>query len=132
MVTVCRIFSPHNLKKGKTGNAILADALAQAKGEGIKAVIYTHPLGYHGHAAGPTIGMWDMQGGVKGSGDYPLHFNTAYSIELNAATMIPEWKKEIRIMLEEDGYFDETGFRYISGRQKEVYLIPRKNQVIQQ
>lgn len=114
-------------KKGKTGNMILADALAQAKREGINAVIYTHPLGYHGHAAGPTIGMWDMQGGVKGSGDYPLNYNTAYSIELNAGTMIPEWKKEIRIMLEEDGYFDQSGFRYISGRQKQVLLVPRKN-----
>jgi hypothetical protein len=70
--------------------------------------------------------MWDQQNGVPGSGDYPLHFNTAYSIELNAASDIPEWKKSIRIMLEEDGYFDEKGFRYINGRQKEIYPIPRK------
>ncbi|MDX2046112.1 MAG: M24 family metallopeptidase [Chitinophagaceae bacterium] len=109
----------------KTGNQILAAALAQAKKEGIAAVVYTHPLGFHGHAAGPTIGLWDQQGGVPGTGDYPLHYKTAYSIELNAASDIPEWKKSIRIMLEEDGYFDESGFRYINGRQKEIYLIPR-------
>lgn len=113
-------------KKGKTGNQILADALAQAKAEGISAVIYTHPLGLHGHAAGPTIGLWDQQGGVPGSGDFPLNYRTAYAIELNAGTEIPEWKKTIRIMLEEDGYYDETGFRYIGGRQKEIYPIPRK------
>ncbi|MEJ8817327.1 M24 family metallopeptidase [Lacibacter sp. H407] len=112
-------------KFGKTGNQILADALAQAKKENIAAVIYTHPLGFHGHAAGPTIGMWDQQGGVPGSGDFPMNYRTAYSIELNAATDIPEWKKSIRIMLEQDGYFDENGFRYIGGRQKEIYLIPR-------
>jgi Xaa-Pro aminopeptidase len=112
-------------KEGKTGNQILLAALDQAKREGITASIYTHPLGLHGHAAGPTIGMWDQQGGVPGSGDYPLYPRTAYSIELNAATEIPEWKKSIRIMLEEDGYYDEKGFRYISGRQKEIYLIPR-------
>lgn len=117
-------------KPGKTGNQILADALAQAKKENIAAVIYTHPLGFHGHAAGPTIGLWDMQGGVPGSGDFPMNYRTAYSIELNAATDIPEWKKSIRIMLEEDGYFDETGFRYIGGRQKEIYLIPRANKNI--
>jgi len=35
------------------------------------------------------------------------------------------WGKEVRIMLEEDGYFDESGFRYIDGRQKEFILIPR-------
>jgi Xaa-Pro aminopeptidase len=112
-------------KTGRTGNQILLSALEQAKKEGITATIYTHPLGLHGHAAGPTIGLWDQQGGVPGSGDYPLYPRTAYSIELNAATEIPEWKKSIRIMLEEDGYYDESGFRYISGRQKEIYLIPR-------
>jgi hypothetical protein len=106
---------------------VLKATLEQARKEGIPATIYTHPLGLHGHAAGPTIGLWDQQGGVPGSGDYPVYPNTAYSIELNAATEIPEWKKSIRIMLEEDGYFDGSGFRYISGRQKEIYLIPRKN-----
>ena len=110
---------------GKTGNEMLSGALAKAKQEGIVPSIYTHPIGYHGHAAGPTIGLWDQQNGVPGSGDFPLHYNTAYSIELNAASDIPEWKKSIRIMLEEDGYFDEKGFRYINGRQKEIYLIPR-------
>lgn len=114
-------------KQGKTGNQILADALAQAKKENIEAVIYTHPLGFHGHAAGPTIGMWDQQNGVPGAGDFPMNFRTAYSIELNAASDIPEWKKSIRIMLEQDGYFDENGFRYIGGRQKEIYVVPRMN-----
>jgi Xaa-Pro aminopeptidase len=113
-------------KINKSGNQILADALAQAKAEGIAATIYTHPLGLHGHAAGPTIGLWDQQGGVPGSGDFPLNYKTAYAIELNAASDIPEWKKSIRIMLEEGGYFDESGFRYIGGRQKELLLIPRK------
>jgi hypothetical protein len=70
--------------------------------------------------------MWDQQNGVPGSGDFPMHLNTAYSIELNAGSLIPEWKKVIRIMLEEDGFFDEKGFRYINERQKEIYLIPRK------
>jgi Xaa-Pro aminopeptidase len=115
---------------GRSGNQILKAALDQAKKEGFEASIYTHPIGYHGHAAGPTIGLWDQQNGVKGSGDFPLHFNTAYSIELNAATEIPEWKKTIRIMLEEDGFFSEKGFRFIGGRQKEILLIPRQNSTI--
>ena len=113
-------------KVGKTGNQILADAFAQAKKENIEASIYTHPIGYHGHAAGPTIGLWDQQGGVPGSGDFPMHYNTCYSIELNAATNILQWHKPIRMMLEQDGYFDETGFRYINGRQTVLHLIGGK------
>jgi Xaa-Pro aminopeptidase len=114
-------------KTGASGNQILKSSLEQAAKEGLNATIYTHPLGLHGHAAGPTIGLWDQQGGVPGSGDYPVYPNTAYSIELNAATEIPEWKKSIRIMLEEDGFFDGRDFRYIGKRQKEIYLIPRRN-----
>ena len=112
-------------KLGRTGNQILAGALAQARQEGIAATIYTHPIGYNGHAAGPTIGMWDQQGGVPGSGDYAMRARTAYSIELNATSAIPEWNKSVRFMLEEDGYFDEAGFRYIDQRQRSIYLIPR-------
>jgi Xaa-Pro aminopeptidase len=110
-------------KNGRSGNEILLSAIAQAKSEGIKPSIYTHPLGMHGHAAGPTIGMWDAQQGVPGSGDYKLFPNTAYSIELNSSTFIPEWGKEIRIMLEEDGFWDGQTFKYIGGRQEKVILV---------
>ena len=102
---------------------MLLSAIAQAKSEGIIPSIYTHPLGLHGHAAGPTIGMWDMQQGVPGSGDYKLFPRTAYSIELNASTFIPEWGKDIRIMLEEDGFYDGTTFYYIGGRQEKIHLV---------
>ncbi|GAB3644209.1 M24 family metallopeptidase [Spirosoma arcticum] len=113
-------------KAGRTGNQLLLAALDQAKKEGINGTIYSHPIGVHGHAAGPTIGLWDQQKGVSGSGDYPLLANTAYSIELNAAVDLPDWKKTIRIMLEEDGFFDGQTFRYIDGRQTEIFTIPRK------
>ena len=116
-----------NFKAGKTGNQILTDALAQAQKEGINGSIYTHPIGFHGHAAGPTIGMWDNQKGIPGPGDYPMFPNTAYSIELNASVAIHEWNnKIIRIMLEQDGFYDGKTFRYIDGRQEEIYTIPRK------
>jgi hypothetical protein len=110
-------------KVGKTGNEILKEARNQAINEGIKPSIYTHPLGYHGHAAGTTLGMWDSQGGVPIQGDYPLHANTAYSIELNAATFVVQWGKEIRIMLEENAFFDGDKVSYMNGRQTEFHLI---------
>ena len=116
------IFTGH-FKEGRTGNEVLKMSRKQAITEGIKPSIYTHPIGYHGHAAGTTLGMWDSQGGVPVTGDYPLHLNTAYSIELNAATYIEEWGKEIRIMLEEEAYFDASGVRYIDGRQEEIIIV---------
>lgn len=110
---------------GRTGNEVLAKSLEKAASEGIKATIYTHPIGYHGHGAGATIGLWDAQGGVPGKGDYPLFPNTAWSIELNVAVFVPEWGKEVRIMLEEDAIFDGEKVWYTDGRQTELLLIPR-------
>ena len=70
--------------------------------------------------------MWDSQDGVPHSGDHPLHKNTAYAIELNTTVFIPEWNKDIRIMLEVPGFFGEKGFRYINGRQTELILVGSK------
>lgn len=113
-----------NFARGKTGNQVLAESRKQAIDMGLTPSIYTHPLGFHGHAAGPTIGLWDMQGGVPVNGDYPIFYNTAYSIELNVTVYLIEWKKEILIKLEEDGYFDEGGFHYLDGRQTQLIIIP--------
>ena len=117
----------NQFQAGRTGNELLKGALDEAQAEGIEATIYTHPIGFHGHAAGPTIGLWDQQGGVPGKGDYPLYPKTAYSIELNAAVPVAEWDgKKIRVMLEEDAFFDGENTRYIDGRQTELLLIPRR------
>ena len=120
-------FLTKNMIKGKTGNEILAKSLSDAKAAGLQPAIYTHPLGLYGHSAGTTIGMWDSQGGVmKDDGDnYPLNPNTVYAIELNTTITIPEWKRDIRIMLEEAGFYGEDGFRYVNGRQTKLLLIPR-------
>ena len=116
----------NNFKQGATGNQILKKALEQGMTEGLRPSIYTHPLGTYGHSAGTTLGMWDSQGGVPFSGDYPLQHNTAYAIELNTTVYIPEWKKDIRIMLEVPGFYGKNGFRYINGRQTELLLVGPK------
>ena len=115
----------NEFKAGRTGNDILARTLKKAEREGIRASIYTHPIGYHGHGAGPTIGLWDQQDGVPGKGDYPLYANTAHSIELYAESRIDSWDRSVRIRLEEDAFFDGEVVTYIDGRQKEFLLIPR-------
>jgi hypothetical protein len=111
-------------KEGRTGNEVLASALKKAKEQGLKPSIYTHPLGFHGHAAGPTIGLWDKQSGVPGEGDYSLYYDTCYSIELNTKVNIPEWEnQEVMIALEEDAAFTKSGISFIDGRQTKLFLI---------
>ena len=112
-----------NFAAGQTGNAILRTSLKEAKDEGLRPSIYTHPLGTYGHSAGTTFGMWDAQEGVPVNGDYPLHVNTVYAIELNTTVFIEEWKRDIRIMLEEAGYFGSKGFRYVNKRQEAIKLV---------
>ena len=112
-----------NFKAGRTGNDILLTALKTAKEEGLRPSIYTHPLGTYGHSAGTTLGMWDAQEGVPVTGDYPLHYNTVYAIELNTTVFIEEWERDIRIMLEEAGFFGPQGFRYVNNRQEKIKFI---------
>ena len=112
------------MRVGRSGNEVLPAALERAKSEGIRPQIYTHPLGYHGHAAGPLVGLWDQQDGVPGIGDYPLFDDTVYSIELNVAHSVPEWDgQDARIMLEEDAVLTGGAMRWLDGRQESFYLI---------
>ena len=109
---------------GRTGNEVLKGTREKAIEEGIVPSIYTHPLGTHGHAAGTTIGLWDRQEGVPGTGEYPLHEDTCYAIELNAKKVVPEWEgQEVRMSLEEDAVLTGDGLRWLSGRQTRLYLI---------
>ena len=109
----------------RTGNQALADALAQAKKEGLTPSIYCHAIGYHGHAAGPPIGMTDYQQGVPVRGDYVFRPNTWHSIELNVTHNVPEWDNQaVRFALEEDAALMPGGrWDWIDGRQTEFYLI---------
>jgi len=108
----------------RSGNDILANSLAGCRQVGLRASIYTHPVGFHGHAAGVTIGMWDKQEGVPGNGDYPLYEDTVYAIELNCSTGVPEWGgQSVTIGLEQQGIFTATGCRFADRRQTVYHLI---------
>ncbi|QDP02907.1 M24 family metallopeptidase [Thalassotalea sp. PS06] len=112
-----------NFKVGIDGNTLLKMTRAKAIEAGLKPTIYSHPIGPFGHNAGTSIGMWDNQKFLKGSGEWPLHANTAYAIELNVTTPIPEWQRDIRIMLEEDAWFDGDKVEYLYPRQETLILV---------
>ena len=108
----------------KAGDAVLSAALVAGRAAALRPMIYSHPIGLHGHGAGPSIGLWDHQDGVPGTGPLPIHPDTAWSIELSAAVDVPEWGGcEVRIMVEEDAFFDGETCRWLDGRQERLHLI---------
>lgn len=113
------------MKTGRSGNEVLTDTLAAMKAERINGTVYTHPIGDHGHGAGPLIGLWDRQQGVPGRGDVLLLPGTWFSIELSATTPVPEWgNKELWVGAEEDAVIDESGrASWVLKRQTEYHLI---------
>lgn len=113
------------MKVGRTGNEVLADAIATMKVEKINGTFYTHPIGDHGHGAGPLIGLWDRQEGVPGRGDVKILPNTWFSIELGGRTAVPEWDgQELFVGQEEDAIVDATGkISWALKRQTKYHLI---------
>lgn len=113
------------LEPGRTGNEALAAALARMRQEGITGTLYSHPVGDHGHGAGPLVGLWDRQEGVPGRGDARIRPSTWYSIELQATVSIPEWGgKTATCRQEEDAYLDGNGDRHwVFRRQDRFHLV---------
>lgn len=112
-----------SFEAGISGNEILAAALERTRAAGLRATIYSHPLGYHGHGAGASIGFWDNQA-ADPRGAHRLRPDTAWSIELNVRAAVPEWGgQEIEFRLEEDAFFDGERVRYLDDRQVEFHLI---------
>lgn len=111
-------------KPGVTGNDALASALAAANAEGIDGAIYSHPVGTHGHAAGPTIGMWDNQGRTDGQGDYPFYPDTIYALELAIWQHIPEWDNQrVMIGLEQGVTLRSDGVHFLDQRQTDWIVV---------
>lgn len=109
---------------GRTGNEVLAATIAKSTTENMITSTYTHPLGFYGHAPGPTIGMWDNQGPTPIRGDWPLYANTAYAIEGNAKVPLQMWNgQNVQIMLEQSALFDGEKVTYLAGRQTQWHVI---------
>jgi Xaa-Pro aminopeptidase len=113
------------MRPGRTGNEVLESSLAAMRAAGINGTIYTHPIGEHGHGAGPLIGLWDRQDGVPGNGDVELRPMTWYAIELQATSPVPEWGgQEVRMGLEEDAGLTSDGtMQWSLKRQSEFHVV---------
>lgn len=112
-----------SFKAGRSGNEVLRLARAEAIAAGLDPAIYSHPIGLHGHGAGPAIGFWDNQNG-DARGDGPINANTAWSIELTTYSAVPEWGgQRVDFRSEENAFFDGKALRFIDGRQTEITLL---------
>jgi hypothetical protein len=111
-------------RTGRTGNQILAATRQGCSAEGIACTTYTHPIGFFGHAPGPTIGMWDNQGDTPVRGDWPLHVNTCYAIEGNIKAPVAAWDNQlVQIKLEQTACFDGEDVHYLAGRQTRWHVV---------
>ena len=113
------------LRPGRSGNEILTASLARMQERGITGTVYSHPIGLHGHGAGPLIGLWDYQEGVPGRGDAKVIPSMWYSIELQATSPVPEWGGQpVRMAQEEDVIIDAAGkVRWALRRQDKLFLV---------
>jgi hypothetical protein len=112
-------------KVGRSGNEILAAVLNVMRIEDLDGTMYTHPIGDHGHGAGPLIGLWDYQNGVPGRGDPFVIPSMWFSTELQVTTPVPEWDgQRVRMALEEEAEITAEGeMRWVLRRQTELHLV---------
>lgn len=115
-------------RPGRTGNDVLKAVRAKMTAEGLDGTMYSHPIGMHGHGAGPLIGLWDYQDGVPGRGDHPVLANMWFSSELQVTTPVPEWGNQpVRIAQEEDFVIGADGTpRWALRRQDRFWLVAPK------
>jgi hypothetical protein len=113
------------LRPGRTGNDVLRASLDRMRADGIEGTVYSHPIGMHGHGAGPLIGLWDRQEGVPGRGDARVLPSTWFSIELQATTPVPEWGGQpVHSAQEEDVIVGADGrVRWAHRRQTEFHVV---------
>ncbi|HEX6125170.1 MAG TPA: M24 family metallopeptidase [Pyrinomonadaceae bacterium] len=107
-------------RAGMTGTQVYDATMAEAKKQGIDSMIYSHPVGAHGHGLGASI---DFRRGIGGD-EERIRPGSYMSIELNTSTNVPEWNgQRVTVMAEDDAYMTETGYRFFRPRQTEFYLI---------
>jgi len=118
-------FFMEEVRPGRTGNETLKTILERMKGAGLNGTMYSHPVGLHGHGAGPLIGLWDMQGGVAGRGDAKVVPSMWYSVEHQVTTRVDEWDGQpVRMAQEEDMIISADGkVRWAHKRQDRLHIV---------
>ncbi len=108
----------------KTAGAVYSETMAEMEARGIKAQIYSHPIGNQGHGLGASIDFRAARRGDQQRQEKKLRNGSYIAIELNSRTAVPEWDgQEVYIMMEDDAYLTEEGWTFFRPRQEAYYLI---------
>ena len=110
-------------RPGRSASDVYEQVMEEMEEKGIEAMVYSHPLGNHGHALGPSV---DFRSRLRSPGGRPrlLRPNSWMSIELNTAIEVPEWDgQKVFIMEEDPAYLTDEGYRFFHPRQEAFYLI---------
>lgn len=111
-------------RPGMTGGAVFNGVMAEMKQRGIEAMVYSHPIGNQGHGLGSSIDFRSPLRSDTTAQNARLRLGSYLSVELNAATPVPEWGgKKLFVMMEDDAYLTESGYRFFRPRQEAWYLI---------
>ncbi|MFO7617128.1 MAG: M24 family metallopeptidase, partial [Bacteroidales bacterium] len=114
-------------KEGLSGHQIAANTLKKAESAGLRAQLYSHPIGFFGHSAGTSVDTRPVRSAPEEMSkvmEYPLHLNTCYAIEFSATSKVPEWNNaDVVISYEENAAFTSEGCRFLDGNQTKLIII---------
>ena len=109
-------------RPGKLAGEVYNEIMAEMNRRGIEAKVYSHPIGFQGHGLGAAL---DYRAAQQSASEGRHLRNGSYlSMELNAATPVPEWGgQKVFVMMEDDVYLTDNGFKTFLPRQTSYYLI---------
>jgi Xaa-Pro dipeptidase len=112
-------------RPGTLAGDVYRVTMAEMQGRKIEAMIYSHPVGAHGHGLGASIDFRAAQRKDLGEQTQkPLRAGSYISIELNTATAIPEWGgQKVFVMMEDVAWLGADGWEFFRPRQESWYLV---------
>jgi len=110
-------------RPGRTAAEVWATTMAEMDSLGIRAQIYSHPVGNQGHGLGAGIDFRAAQRPAAGQ-EKRLRRGSWMAIELNTRTAVPEWGgADVFVMMEDDAWLGDDGWHFFRPRQEAWYLI---------
>ena len=111
-------------RPGMTGYEATLAAMKKLEGVSFTPSLYSHAIGYHGHALGPNINARNGVIGERPRDDSTLRPGSYRSIELSATTAVAEWNGDkLLIPFEDDAHLTENGYEWFRPPQTAWYLI---------